>query len=176
MKDKKLLLAIGASVLSTLFLVAIAFFAFNANHIGDRRNDIRPGRPMAFKQQRPKLNASQIKKMQAQQKVDLVAHLDQLVKDSKITTDQKTKIVEFFDANLPKLKQNQTEAQRHAAVDSFKTKLDDFAKQNNIDVTLLQPQMRIHQSPEGDHDNRGPGGDFDRQGPRGGFDHEDGDR
>lgn len=82
---------------------------------------------------------------QAKREADYTARLDQLVKDGKITEAQKQLIVEKH-AELKAKRQtamqnfkDKTAEERKAAMDVERTSLEEWAKQNNIDMQYLMP-------------------------------------
>ena len=82
------------------------------------------------------------------------AHLDQLVKDGKITGDQENKIIAKQAEMRPKIEaaQAQTEpAERKKAMEAIKAEMQKWEKENNIPKGVMGP-------PRGGHGPGGPGG------------------
>lgn len=80
---------------------------------------------------------------QAEREKQYEARLDQLVKDGKITTEQKTLILTKHKeletnrlANMEKM-QSLSVSERKAAMETERAKLEDWAKTNNIDVKYV---------------------------------------
>lgn len=127
MKNRKIKTSIAAGALVVTSIVGLGATAFAANG-----QDSGPKSGKAP-------TAAQIAEHEAKRKANMEDRLTQAVKDGKITEDQKSKIISFFEENKPTFDANATHAEREAAMDAFKEKVYAFASENNIDLDLLRP-------------------------------------
>lgn len=117
------------------------------------------------------LNKDEVRKVfdeeHAQRKIDhdkkFAERLDQLVKDGKITAEQKSKIeAKFKEIHEQREKsrsknQNLSHKERHEKMKTQRDELEKWAKDNGIDLDLIKPEKpggnghhRGHGGPEGD--------------------------
>lgn len=127
MKKRKLTTALIASGLVATSFIGLGASAFAADSNGSTPQSKAP-------------TAAEIAQHDAERKTEMENRLTQEVKDGKITAEQKTAILSFFADNKPaKPSETSTEAERKAAMDDFKGKVDAFAKSINVDVSLIVP-------------------------------------
>ncbi len=93
------------------------------------------------------LNKDDVQKVIDQQHQDkLKQHLDELVKEGKITSDQETKILAKLEEMKPKMetaRQISDPAERKKALDALRTEMKQWEKDNNIPAGIIGPRGRM---------------------------------
>lgn len=94
------------------------------------------------------LNKDDVQKVIDQQHQDrLKQHLDKLVEDGKITSDQETKILAKLEEMKPKMeaaRQTSDTAERKKALDALRSEMQQWEKDNGIPAGVVGPAGGMH--------------------------------
>lgn len=156
MTKKTLLTVIAVSILSGGVVAATTAYAQTNSQQDDPMNSLVQKIADKFHLNKADVQAvfdQNRKDMEAKHKQRYESYLDQLVKDGKITSQQKQllldkhkQLVSQMESKKDKFK-NMTPAERKTQMDALRQDIENWAKQNGIDAKYLMPMgpgMRGH--------------------------------